>query len=166
MAEGSSTGMRIASILALSLGPFLVMADIAAVVIVKHRIMLGFGTPGQVFPSVLGITGTVLWLGGLFFLYWAKRTRKGAFSSKARPVFLKGRNGFECRNCGDHIDASSVEYHERITCSCGKNYDVFQEGPWDGEAPTSEEGASPSRAPRMPRGNDQRMRKLPRRPSR
>ena len=166
MAGETSTGTRVASILALSLGPFIVMADIIAVVLVKNEVVIGFGTPGQVFPSVLGLIGCILWLAGMFFLYWSKRTVKGRFSSKARPVFLKGRKEFECRGCGENLDASGVEYHDRLTCKCGKNYDVFQEGPWDREVPTSAEEASPSRAPRMRKGSGRAVKMPPRRPSR
>ena len=166
MAGENTTGIKVASILALSLGPFLVMADIIAVVIVEHEVVIGFGAPGRVFPSVLGLIGIVLWFAGMFFLFWAKRIRSGRFSSKAKPVFLKGKDGFECRSCGEMIDASGVEYHERITCGCGKIYDVFQEGPWDSDAPISGGRTSPGRVPRMPKANGRAARKLPRRPSR
>ncbi|MBN1540338.1 MAG: hypothetical protein JW939_09360 [Candidatus Thermoplasmatota archaeon] len=166
MATEGTLGMRVASVLALSMGPFLVMADIIAVVIVKHEVVLGFGTPGQVFPSALGLIGVALWVAGLVFLGWAKRSVKGNFSSRARPVFLKGKSGFTCSNCGEPIDASMVDYHERIRCGCGRNYDVFQEGPWDSDVPTSEDRASPSRAPPMRRGSARAVKRPPRRPSR
>lgn len=166
MAEEGSLGMRVASVLALSMGPFMLMADIMAVVIVKHEVVIGFGTPGQVFPSALGLAGIALWLAGLVFLRWAKRSIKGSFSAKARPVFLRGRNEFICSSCGGTIDASWVDYHERVTCSCGKRYDVFQEGPWDRDVPTSEGAVSPSRAPPMRRGSARAVKRPPRRPSR
>lgn len=153
MASGGSTGMRISSILALSLGPFLVMADIVSVIIVKKEVVIGFGSPGQVFPSFLGMTGFLCWFGGLFFLRWSKRVRSRKISSTASPFFLKGKTGFKCTGCRKWIDASHVEYHERITCECGKNYDVFQEGPWDGEEPNQQGTSSPSKEPGLPRGS-------------
>jgi hypothetical protein len=153
MAGGGNVGMRVTSVLALSLGPFLVMADIVSVMIVKKEIVIGFGAPGQVFPSFLGLAGFFCWFGGLFFLRWSKKVRKRTISSMAAPYFLKGKKGFKCAGCGQWIDASNVEYHEMITCSCGKNYDVFQEGPWDEEGINEGERSSPSKAPRSPKGN-------------
>ncbi|MBN1391109.1 MAG: hypothetical protein JXA22_10760 [Candidatus Thermoplasmatota archaeon] len=166
MAMEGSLGMRVTSVLALSMGPFMVMADIVAVVIVKHKVVLGFGAPGQVFPSTLGLIGAALWLAGLVFLKWAKRSERGNFSSKARSVFLKGKDEFKCPSCGKIIDASRVEYHERITCPCGKMYDMFQEGPWDGDVPTSGELSSPSKATPMRRESAKAVKRPPRQPSR
>jgi hypothetical protein len=166
MAGGGNIGMRVSSILALSLGPFLVMADIVAVMIVKKEVVIGFGNPGQVFPSFLGLTGFLCWFGGLFFLRWSKRVKRRHISSTALPYFLKGKEGFKCSACGKWIDASNVEYHERITCGCGKNYNVFQEGPWDDGETVKGAAASPSKAPRSPKGNARPVKKPLRRRSR
>jgi hypothetical protein len=147
MASGGNAGMKIASILAISLGPFLVMADIASVMIVQKEMVWGFGSPGQVFPSFLGLAGLLLWIVGIVFLKWSKRVKRRRISSLATPIFLKGKNGFKCRTCDEWIDASDVDYHERITCDCGRNYDIFPE--------TTEEAEDRSSSvPRSRKGND------------
>jgi len=151
--------MRVSSVLALSLGPFMVMADIVSVMIVQKKIVIGFGAPGQVFPSVLGLVGFLCWFGGLFFLKWSKKVRTRKISSTATPFFLKGKKGFKCTGCSEWIDATHVEYHERMTCRCGKNYDVFQEGPWDGAEPIEGGKSVPSKVPRSPKGNARPVKK-------
>lgn len=159
MASDGNIGLRISSILAMSLGPFLVMADIASVMIVQKEVVLGIGAPGKVFPSFLGIAGFLLWFGGLIFLKWSKKAKKRKISSIATSVFLKGKKGFKCWTCGEWIDASDIDYHDRVTCKCGRNYDIFPEV-------NQEEGALPSKAPRSPRANGRAVKRPPHRRSR
>ena len=83
MSSGGNIGLRISSIVALSLGPFMVMADIISVMIVQKEMVLGLGAPGKVFPSVLGLFGIILWLGGLVFIKWSKRSKRRKISSIA-----------------------------------------------------------------------------------
>jgi hypothetical protein len=128
--SGSVKG-RIGSILATSIGPLLVMLDLAAVVIIKGNIFFGFGRFGGAFPSPIGIIGLVIWLLGASFLISRRFQRSRKRSTKTRSVFLKGRTGIKCYNCKRWIDASDVGYQKMITCSCGTNYNMFQDGPWD-----------------------------------
>jgi len=164
MSGSEGSGARIGSLFALSLGPFLVMVDLMINVIVSGDVMVGFGAPGKGFPSVLGVGGTLLWLLGMGLVLYLKKRRKERASSRTRPVFLRGRNGFKCASCGNYIDCGDIDYHERKQCGCGALHDVFQEGPWDGEEDLT--GSGGARSVKKRKGNGRSPRKLTRPPSR
>jgi hypothetical protein len=164
MAASEGTGARMGSLFALSMGPFLVMVDLMITVIVSGEVIVGLGPPGKGFPSILGIGGTLLWLLGISLILYLKKRRREKRSSRARPVFLKGRKGFKCFSCHEFLSSRDVEYHERMQCKCGALYDVFQEGPWDGEKETT--GNGDTEAWKMQKGNARSPRRSSRPPSR
>ncbi|MEA3558595.1 MAG: hypothetical protein U9R75_05010 [Candidatus Thermoplasmatota archaeon] len=164
MVPDGSIKLRIGSILATSIGPLLLMLDLFAVVMGKGNIVFGFGPFGSTFPSPVGIIGLVIWLLGASFLISRRINRSRKRSAKARPVFLKGRTGIRCYNCKRWIDASGVGYQEMITCECGTNYNMFQEGPWDNGI--KEKGSGSSSASRKLKENGRSRKRsapLPRR---
>ena len=98
---------------------------------------LGGGDDLGLFPqlgwSIFGVSGVLLWIGGLALLlivrFRSRERRRGRPSS----VFLRGREDYRCPRCRRTIDTSQVGYHERIKCKCGTTYDFFQDMPWDEE---------------------------------
>lgn len=145
-------GIRTGIILTTSIGPLLIMLDLAAVVILQGSIEFGFSSFGSGFPSIIGILGILTWMTGVIMVLYRRFIRSGKRSSKAKVIFLKGRKGIRCPECGKWVNASHVGYQEIVTCDCGVNYNMFQEGPWDEEV--TEEGSGPSRVHRKLKGND------------
>ncbi|MFO8051416.1 MAG: hypothetical protein R6V01_06940 [Thermoplasmatota archaeon] len=158
MVKSTGARSRVGIILTTSLGPLLVMFDLFAVGVSKGRIVWGFGDLGSAFPSLIGVIGIAIWVLGLSLAISRKKMRSRSRSRRARPVFLKGRACIRCYNCGRQIDASDVGYRKLITCECGVNYEMFQEGPWEQEV--REEGPGPSRPCRKRRGNGRSPRRI------
>ena len=148
--NASRTGI----VLTTSLGPLLVMFDLAAVSILQGGIKVGFGSFGETFPSIVGILGLASWTVGIALLVIRKMGREKKRSSKTRSVFLRGKNGIRCFECRKWIDASKVGYQEIVTCRCGASYNMFQDGPWDQDL--NEGGSVSSKAHRKLKGNARR----------
>ena len=149
---------RTGIVLTTSLGPLLVMFDLAAVAMVQGGIEIGFGPFGEAFPSMIGILGLVSWAIGITLLVIRKVEREKKRSSKTKSVFLKGRKGIKCYECGKWVNASHVGYQELVVCKCGASYNMFQEGPWDQDL--NWEGYVSSKQGQKLRANDRRPGKI------
>jgi len=85
--------------------------------------------------SLFGIFGIMLWLVGSGMLLSLLLSKGRSKREGPRQVFLRGKTSYSCNRCGRSIDASRVGYHERIRCRCGREYDLYQDMPWDAEEP-------------------------------
>ncbi len=77
--------------------------------------------------SLLSVIGAMLWVLGLLLLVLKMRGHREGKRSGPKQVLLKGRNRYRCEACGTWLEVRYVDYHERISCDCGEEYDMFQE---------------------------------------
>jgi hypothetical protein len=115
---------RTAASISFGFGSFILMADALVVVITTEG---GGNLFERGFPTILGWLGLALWILGIILLITHMSSGDKGSALSVRPVFLKGRKAFKCRNCGTRIDASGTGYHKRMRCKCGSLYDVYQE---------------------------------------
>lgn len=80
--------------------------------------------------SIIGHLGLLLWLIAVVIAV-ALRLSRSRSKRNVRPIFLRGKESFKCPECGKVNRAADVGYHQRMECKCGKEYDVFQDMPWD-----------------------------------
>ncbi|MGA1820932.1 MAG: hypothetical protein ACMUIG_00235 [Thermoplasmatota archaeon] len=110
-------------------GSILLFAELFVGVLIHEKNALSylFSVPEW---SIIGYMGLLLWLVAIVIgvCYRLSRSRT---ERSVKSIFLRGRESFKCPECGRINRAAGVGYHKRIECGCGKEYDVFQDMPWD-----------------------------------
>ncbi len=77
--------------------------------------------------SLLSVIGGMLWVLGLILLILNIRGKRGRRRAGPKQVFLKGRGRYRCGTCGTWLEVRYIDYHERVSCECGEEYDMYQE---------------------------------------
>ena len=127
-----TTGLtkKAAASILFGLGSFMLMADMLIAVLRNGD--NGGNLFDMGFPGFVGYAGLLLWMAGIVILVLTLRDRSGKKGRGIKPVFLHGRKSFKCDSCGKRIICSTVSFHERMRCSCGKEYDVYEDERTDG----------------------------------
>jgi hypothetical protein len=115
---------KAAATIVFGIGSFMLMADMMVVVLIEGE--NGGNIIEMGFPSYLGLAGLSLWVVGIVLLVLHRRQVASRRKESIRPIFLHGRKEFKCRSCGEMIDCSDVDFHERVVCKCKVPYDVFE----------------------------------------
>jgi hypothetical protein len=111
-----------------ALGSIMVISEVLIGVINDKGMADHLFSPGD--WSVIGYLGVFLWAGAVIFGI-SIRFRGSRNKRSRRSIFLRGRTAFVCPICKRRLNASHVNYYERIECPCGEEYEVFEDMPWD-----------------------------------
>ncbi|MCU0799829.1 MAG: hypothetical protein MUC62_09200 [Candidatus Thermoplasmatota archaeon] len=148
--------------LAFGLGSFMLMGDMALAVLRNGE---DGGTIFDMgFPSIIGLIGFSLWVVAVILMVAMRIGRDEPRSARSRSVFLRGKDGFTCRSCKRYNKVVTGEYMKHHRCSCGAEYDLFQDGPWDEDGPMRRTSGASAGTKR--RGTDRARRVMPPPPSR